>query len=317
MRPPATTLSVHSAFTHAEAVAAGVSASSIRQHVRRGQWLAPRRGVYLDARTFGEADAEAQHRLLASAALRGVGDGWASHATAALLHGLPLLGGPPPHVSLTVDRTGPRTPNYRNGLTVFTASLPDHHLESDVHRRTTPARTVVDTARHQGVDAGVVLMDALIRREDGARRAVEDVLLSQERWPGMASACSALSYSSGLSESPLESLSSVRFAQSRLPVLLQQVAIHDAAGFIGRVDFCSPKFGVVGEADGLLKYTSPDDLRAEKIRQERLELAGWIVVRWTWREITRTPDVVIARINAAIARGTANPSPWTSAPLPL
>ena len=44
---------------------------------------------------------------------------------------------------------------------------------------------------------------------------------------------------------------------------------------------------MVGEADGLLKYTSPDVLRAEKQRQERLERAGFRVVRWGWDDVHR------------------------------
>ena len=60
---------------------------------------------------------------------------------------------------------------------------------------------------------------------------------------------------------------------------------------------------VLGEADGRGKYTDPTVLYAEKTRQEALERAGWIVVRWTWDELARTPEVVVARIAAALERG--------------
>lgn len=43
--------------------------------------------------------------------------------------------------------------------------------------------------------------------------------------------------------------------------------------------------GVIGEADGLGKYTEPDVLRAEKLRQEQLEARGFVVVRFTWADI--------------------------------
>ena len=68
------------------------------------------------------------------------------------------------------------------------------------------------------------------------------------------------------------------------------------------VDFFWPDFGVVGEADGLLKYGNDDQglaLRNEKLRQEEIEAMGFVVVRWTWDDIWRRPDWVAARIRNA------------------
>ena len=59
---------------------------------------------------------------------------------------------------------------------------------------------------------------------------------------------------------------------------------------------------MIGEADGLLKYTDATVLRAEKRRQERLERAGHVVVRWSWAEITTAPEAVAARILGAFSR---------------
>jgi len=72
------------------------------------------------------------------------------------------------------------------------------------------------------------------------------------------------------------------------------------------VDFCWPELGVVGEADGLLKYGEVLDptrtsLRDEKLRQEEIEALGYIVVRWTWDDIWRRPEWVVARIRGAMA----------------
>jgi len=66
------------------------------------------------------------------------------------------------------------------------------------------------------------------------------------------------------------------------------------------------EFGVVGEADGLLKYDDEEErlsLRLEKLRQEELEALGYIVVRWTWDDIWRRPEWVVARIRRAMAEG--------------
>lgn len=77
---------------------------------------------------------------------------------------------------------------------------------------------------------------------------------------------------------------------------------------IGRVDFFWAEYRVIGEADGRVKYvdeSSPEALWAEKLRQERLENAGFIVVRWTWSEHFNDPFRVVARIRAAFARAGA------------
>ena len=89
----------------------------------------------------------------------------------------------------------------------------------------------------------------------------------------------------GRRENALESLSFGRFLEWRLPLPVLQHEFSDAAGFIGRVDFYWPAFALVGEADGRLKYTSPEVLYAEKRRQERLEALGLRVLRWGWSDV--------------------------------
>lgn len=64
-----------------------------------------------------------------------------------------------------------------------------------------------------------------------------------------------------------------------------------------------PEPRVIGEADGPGKYKDILDLHAEKLRQERLERAGWIVVRWTWDDIWTNAVGTANRIRAALSRG--------------
>ena len=80
--------------------------------------------------------------------------------------------------------------------------------------------------------------------------------------------------------------------------------VYDADGLIGYVDMAWPDLMVIGEADGLLKYQDRADLIAEKLREDRLRALGWIVVRWTWDEVLRTPHVVVDRIRRAMQAAT-------------
>lgn len=58
------------------------------------------------------------------------------------------------------------------------------------------------------------------------------------------------------------------------------------------------------EFDGLLKYASPADVRAEKAREDRLRELGYEVVRLTWQDLA-DPVGVHAKVRAAFARAAA------------
>lgn len=89
-----------------------------------------------------------------------------------------------------------------------------------------------------------------------------------------------------------------------LPAPMLQARIRDECGrFVARVDFYWPEFGVVGEADGAMKYTDRTVLIAEKHRQEALEELGLIVVRWSWDDVIHRPRVLQTRLARAFERG--------------
>jgi very-short-patch-repair endonuclease len=83
-----------------------------------------------------------------------------------------------------------------------------------------------------------------------------------------------------------------------------QVWLGDASGTIGRVDFLWRRCGLVGEADGRVKYRD-NELWLEKLRQERLEDAGFTVVRWTWAQAHVPDERFRHRVLAALDRGSS------------
>jgi hypothetical protein len=96
-----------------------------------------------------------------------------------------------------------------------------------------------------------------------------------------------------------------------------QPSIYDLDGrFLGRVDFYWDEFGVVGEADGRIKYDKRDVLTREKLRQEDLENAALVVVRWGWADTRSRPAALRRRLENAFERGRARdvagiPRAWT------
>jgi len=74
------------------------------------------------------------------------------------------------------------------------------------------------------------------------------------------------------------------------------VEIRDDAGVIGIGDVVFDRMKLVLEVDGLAYHTTPERFERDRRRQNRLVLAGWTVLRFTWRDITARPAYVLATI---------------------
>lgn len=134
-----------------------------------------------------------------------------------------------------------------------------------------------------------------------SREAIEqlDITLQRCRGHGLSSIGKVQHLVEPRLESALESLSWWRFASWGGPMPEPQVWIQGASGRRHRVDFT---FGrLIGEADGAVKYVDSDSLWSEKQRQTDLELAGYSVVRWGWREMWHEPHLVAAALRRAAA----------------
>lgn len=219
-------------------------------------------------------------------------------ATAAAVHDLPVIGAPPPRLQLAERK--PDRPQHHGRSTTLP---PDHVIQVDGVPVTILARTAIDLARSRGRLAGVAALDAALHR-DVSRQELEQVLAGCVRWPGVRQAREAVELADARAESPLESMGRVRFHEHGLPAPDLQVWLGDSDGQIARVDHYWQRYRTVAEADGALKYATPADLFAEKRREDRLREAGFEVVRYTWDEILRTPEVVVARVLAAFARAS-------------
>jgi very-short-patch-repair endonuclease len=90
-----------------------------------------------------------------------------------------------------------------------------------------------------------------------------------------------------------------------VPAPKVQVRVLDDRGrFIARVDMLGEEEGVVGEADGLVKYAGASPARAvaeEKQREARLQALGLVVVRWTAEQLDGDPPLVVEQLRAALA----------------
>lgn len=157
----------------------------------------------------------------------------------------------------------------------------------------------------------VAVLDAIAWQRHDALSELQAVV---DRWPhlrGIGTVRRALPLVRTGAQSPFESLSRTRLVAAHVPEPTLQVPLYDASGLIGIVDMLWQDQRVIGECDGLLKYTDRNDLLREKVREDRLRALGFVVVRWTWSDLMHDPQEVADRVRRAFAVAAA--SPWVRA----
>ncbi len=324
MRSPTPWAPPQTPFTLAHVRPLGVTPRMLRTALAAGRITRLAPGVYVSSAAVSD-DPMDRHLQFALAHQILQPDLVASHETAALAWGLALedttdaIEGPPRFIS---TKPGARSRPTAHAI-VAVRDLPTHHRcqHPSGLRVATPARAAVDVA------AGLRLPEALVTLDSAARTHLIDLVgqrrlrdaYTDDRQLQAAAAplheaarrastqftrrhlADVVAQADPRRESPLESLSDGHFLLAGLPRPLLQPRIDSPIGPL-YPDFLWAEQMVVGEADGLMKYRRPEDLAAEKRRQEVLEQMGYLVVRWLADEIRRAPHSVVARVQAAIER---------------
>lgn len=292
----------------AAAVTDGFSDAELARLVRRQALVALQRGAYLERPAASPAE---RHLAVVRATVAGLRvPGVVSHASAALVHGLPLFRIPLRKVH--VIRRPPASGSGSTRVHLHVARLPPSETTVvDGLEFTDVTRTVVDVARCSPFEPAVVLADAALARGATTPAAVSACLTEMGGVPGRRSAARVLAFADGRSESVGESRSRVLFHRLRIPAPELQGEVRRRDGsLIGRSDFGWEGEGTLGEFDGRVKYgrllrpgqTAGDAVYQEKLREDELRDTGRQVVRWTWPEL-ETADVVGERLTRAFARG--------------
>lgn len=148
--------------THRSLVDAGLTRADIRAQQRDGDLERVRRGVYVRARVEELSGSERHRRLVLATVGELTEQAAVSHQSAAVLHGLPLLGRLPSRVSVTRSHGG----HGRADDTLHLRLCPiptDETTQLHGVTVTSLARTVVDIARLGSFDQGVTVADAALR----------------------------------------------------------------------------------------------------------------------------------------------------------
>lgn len=244
--------------------------------------------MYLDSERWAEADdaTRAVLQLRAYAATTDTPPVFC-HESAALVHGLPLLGVRPDTIHLIAASDSRGRPEA--GVRRHRRGSPPAVIEQDGLRVTSLDRTVVDIAAASPFRDAVVVADAAMRggldRRAMARAAADAGARASGRMRRV------IEFATPLAESVGESVSRVVISELCLPAPVLQHPFSDSRGPIGRVDFWWPEQRVIGEFDGRIKYlgrfggSAEEVIWREKQREDRLRALGPRFARWVWGDV--------------------------------
>lgn len=279
------------------ATSVDVDEHSLSQLCRTGTLVRLRRGAYVLASAWTDATPERRLALRTRAVIATQTTWVASHASALVLHGLPLSGMPTDidDVHGPVGRT-----RIRSGVRVH-PRIPDAlTLEREGTSCISVPLALAQVLLRDGRDPAMVPLDAALHRGSRLEDVIEAVDSLRPNPRARARAMKHILGSDARTESPGETRTRLLLLDLGFSVQ-SQVTISELSGrFIGRVDFLVDG-QVIVEFDGLVKYEGSDGKQAlarEKAREDRLRALGYAVVRLTWADLAH-PDVVADKIRRA------------------
>ncbi|MYG77411.1 MAG: type IV toxin-antitoxin system AbiEi family antitoxin domain-containing protein [Acidimicrobiaceae bacterium] len=287
----------HGLIGRSQALESGMTSGQIERRLRTGQWRRAARGVYQHAAT----DRTRLSRLLAVCLAH---DALASHTSAAAIHNID---------GYTLERIEVVVAAGRK-LSVKGARI-HKSTQMDLARSTVRmaipvtgvARTVLDLAAVVNRERLDDTIDAVVR--DGRLRLWDlyQVLVSHARRGrnGCGALRAALDARMGDGGVPLSRWSRMvadLLVESGLGQPRFEYPVHAFGGdFIAQVDLAYPDRRLAIELDSVRWHHNLRSFSHDRQRRNRLLLAGWDVLNFTWDDYSRRPNQLCAAVAAALA----------------
>jgi hypothetical protein len=225
-----------------------------------------------------------------------------SHESAAELFGMPRLKRGLLIVSVPVRRS-----NRFPGVDVRQKT--DLSPEQVTERRglpvTTPARTILDLAAELGVRRLSRLVDWNASHGLTSYDALHVLFgqLARKGKPGTKRMRLVMADRSGSAERDSSELEHRMFdllEMAGLPCPVREFGAPWLNPTNGRVDFAYVDRRLVIEGDSRLWHTMADAFLSDRERDNRAQLAGWRVLRFTWWDVEQRPEYVVLTIRRAL-----------------
>ncbi len=276
-------------FTVRQARAAGHSRADIERLVRTGTWRREGGGLLSVIGRPGQSTDE-----LVRAALVAGPEAVVGGLPAAALRGWELRRDPnKPYIIVPQGASGKG--NYRSELS------PEDIAVHGCLRVTSASRTALDVAVTGDFDEAVIALDSAVRAREITYRELEDAFRSSQR-RGVRRAREVLAAVDARSGSVPETEARLLFARSDLPPCEPQRVIRVGGHFVGRADFGWDESLLAAEIDGFRYHSAEGEFQADRIRQNAVQLGGWLVLRFTVADIRRYPDEVVALVRQGMRR---------------
>lgn len=288
----------HGLVTRRELIEADVSRQRIGRALARGELMLIHPGVYQ-----ATAAPPSWHQRVLRAVLAGGAGTLASHRTAAALweldgstEGLPEIVTPRHLRSWAVD-LGRRHESK------------DLHLAQPSERMAIPCtglvRTLVDLGAVQPIERVQQAVDDAIRRNlctwDDLGHAM--AMHSRQGRSGVGTLRSILEthFGNHVPDSQFNRLVERLLVTNGLrPPLIEHV-VRDASGEeIARLDLAYEPELVGIELDSRRYHLNSQAFEHDRARQNRLEIEGWLILRYTWQHYTRTPQQLVSDVARAL-----------------
>jgi len=287
-------------FTLPQAIKSGLNRTTVYRRAARGRYLIEHPGVF----SFAGLPPCWERSVLAACLSAGKGT-VASHRTAGRIWGLLDVGDDA--VEITVSRN--RLPEPRRVKVHRSLDLLADHLT--VRKRipvTNPLRTMVDLAAVLSPEAVEDALDAGLAWPSVFSVAAVEATLNQLAKRGRSGAgvlrkvLDERVLGDAVSDSELEKRMAKLLRRAGLPpAVFHHVVCTPGGVFLAEVDFAYPEIKLAIEVDGFGAHGTPRAMAKDFVRQNGLVPYGWHVLRFTWRQVTRQPELVAAAILAARA----------------
>jgi very-short-patch-repair endonuclease len=289
----------HGAFSIQQALASGVSKSTIWARVAGGLYRQAAQGVLVYS---GSPQTWRQQVVVAALSEGGVAA--ASHRTAAYLHGLVDRPGPTIHI---VTQRWLRRRRSDIGVHESNDLTDDDITEIDGIPVTDATRTVVDLGATSPYLVSGALGRALRSRQTDLEQLdsfVARVARRGRRGVGVIRPLIAdRRQSERLTESELEDRFMRIVRDFGLPLPVAQFVLNDELGsFVCRADFAYAEARVLIELDGFAHHSDERTFQRDRSKQNRALLLGWSVLRYTWGDVVDRPARIATEISTIVAQ---------------
>jgi hypothetical protein len=280
-------------FSDRQARAQGYSRHRIQRLLRDGRWFVVLGSVFAEARSVLSSVSLAHAGILAVTCA-----GVVSHATAARLWGLVVPDDPEVHLIVGRD------------VRLHVRGLRPHRIElQDVECTvvagalcTTLLRTVVDCLLWLPEEAGQALMADALRRRLLTVDDVRRTLSGMGQRHGLARAWRVLGDVGAGAHSDGEIRLHRVLRAAGVHGWTANTPVHDQDGLIGLADVLFEPERVIVELDGRAFHTDAVAFQRDRERQNRLVMAGYTVLRFTWHDVAQRPAAVVGQIRESLAR---------------